>query len=262
MFNIFKSGPLLSDSDRDFQIATFKWLLKYFGGDDFYKNTSLILPTSEFFPAKVGTSQDAAQSIFTQIKKFAGMENWSCTLAQQEQDIDPLVAPTIAIQNAPVSPHGTFQATESDDVVITYNPSLLSKPDQLVATLAHELSHYLTATSPEEPPGGWENWEFVTDITATFLGFGVFMSNSAFTFSQHTSFDSMGWQSSRSGYLSESEHIYALAIFLLLLELPFEKAVSHLKPSLRKVLKNARREIEVEGIIGDLSSVIYKGVTK
>ncbi|MDH4318404.1 MAG: hypothetical protein OEV64_08445 [Desulfobulbaceae bacterium] len=44
----------------------------------------------------------------------------------------------------------------------------------MIATFAHELSHYLIATAPEPPPGGWESWKFATDIGATFLGFGIF----------------------------------------------------------------------------------------
>ena len=72
----------------------------------------------------------------------------------------------------------------------------------MVATFAHELSHYLTATAPEPPPGGWDNWEFATDICASFLGFGIFVANSAFSFNQYTEVDSQGWQSSRGGYLT------------------------------------------------------------
>jgi hypothetical protein len=211
MLSFFKSKPLLSQSDIEFQVATFKWLLKNFGGDDFYKTTKLVLPTKDYFPSKVNSPEGAASETFEAVKKHAGLENWICKLEIQEEDADPVVAPTLAIQNAPTSPYGTFQATEENEVVITYNPALASQPTQLVATFAHELAHYLTATSKEEPPGGWENWEFATDIAATFLGFGVFMANSAFSFSQYTNSDSQGWKSSRNGYLSESEHIYALA---------------------------------------------------
>jgi hypothetical protein len=255
MLSFFKSKPLLSQSDIEFQVATFKWLLKNFGGDDFYKTTDLVLPTKEYFPSKVDSLKDAASETFETVQKHAGLENWTCRLEIQEEDADPIVAPTIAIQNAPTSPHGTFQATEENEVIITYNPSLASQPIQLVATFAHELAHYLTATSKEEPPGGWENWEFATDITATFLGFGVFMSNSAFSFSQFSGTDSQGWKSSRSGYLSESEHIYALAIFIELKGLPVDSAFVHLKPHLRKLLKKAHKELVKSNVIEELKRV-------
>lgn len=255
MFGFFKSKPLLSDQDLEFQIATYKWLLKHFGGDDFYKEAKLILPTREYFPAKVDSEEEAVESTFGMVKKYAGMEEWPCRLEAQEEDVDTLVAPTIAIQNAPTTPLGTFQAKSDDEIVITYNPSIANEPTQLVATFAHELSHYLTGTTPEDPPGGWDNWEFATDITATFLGFGIFMANSAFNFSQFTSAGSQGWHTSGSGYLSESEHIYALAIFLLLKKMPIESASKFLKPNLKKLLKAAVSEINNSNIIQELLSV-------
>mgnify|MGYP000451072419 CR=1 FL=1 len=261
MLSFFKTKPLLSQSDIEFQVATFKWLLKNFGGDEFYKITELVLPTKEYFPSKVDTAEGAASETFEAVKKHAGLEDWRCKLEIQEEDVNPVVAPTIAIQNAPTSPHGTFQATEENEVVITYNPALASQPTQLVATFAHELAHYLTATSKEEPPGGWENWEFATDIAATFLGFGVFMANSAFSFSQYTNSDSQGWKSSRNGYLSESEHIYALAIFNELKGISTEVASGHLKPHLKKLLKKAHKELGNSGIVEELRVVAFVPAT-
>ncbi len=258
MFNLFKSKSLLSQSDIEFQVATFKWLLKNFGGDDFYKTTKLVLPTKEYFPSKVDTPEGAVSETFEAVKKHAGLENWICKLEAQEEDANPIVAPTLAIQNAPTSPHGTFQATEENEVVITYNPALAGQPIQLVATLAHELAHYLTATSQEEPPGGWENWEFATDIAATFMGFGLFMANSAFNFSQYTDTDSQGWKTSRSGYLTESEHIYALALFLKLKGLPDDTAYQYLKPHLKKHIKKAIKEINKSNLIDELKAVEFQ----
>lgn len=255
MLGIFKSKPILSAKDIEFQVATFKWLLKNFGGEDFYDNTRLILPTREFFPSKIENASQAAIETFAAVKKYAGMEEWPCKLEAQEEDVEARVAPTLAIKNAPNNPLGTFQATENNEIVITYNPVLVSNPTQLVATYAHELAHYLTGSCPEEPPGGWDNWEFATDITATFLGFGVFMTNSAFNFRQFTEVDSQGWQSNRSGYLSEAEHIFALAIFLGLKGAPVNSALPHIKPNLRKLLKKAVKEVSDSGLVNELLAV-------
>lgn len=255
MFGMFKSKPVLSKQDTEFQIATFKWLLKNFGGDDFYQHATLVLPTKKYFPSKVETPEKAARETFLAVKKYAGMEEWPCRLKAQEDDIDTRVAPTLTIQNAPQNPLGTFEVKEGDEIVITYNPAIIHNPIQLVATLAHELAHYLTATSPEEPPGGWENWEFATDIAATFLGFGVFMANSAFNFQQFTEVGSQGWKHNRSGYLSESEYIYSLAVFLELKKISVEEVVNHLKPSLRKILKKCIKEISKLQYIEELLAV-------
>ena len=255
MLGFFKPKPLLSEDDREFQIACFKWLLKYFGGDDFYQNTSLVLPTRAYFPSQVQSEEEVALETFKAVKKHANMTDWPCVLERQEVDVDAAVAPTIAIPNTPTNPLGTFQVDDKNKATITYNPSLVGNPTQLVATLAHELAHYLTATAGEAPPGGWENWEFATDIAATFLGFGIFMANSAFNFSQFTNTGSQGWQSNRSGYLSESEHLYALAIFLHLKGESYDRAQDHLKPHLKKLLKKAYKEINSAGFVSELSRI-------
>jgi hypothetical protein len=158
----------------------------------------------------------------------------------------------LLVNNAPTNPLGTFQAHEDNSVTISYNPALTNDPVQLVATFAHELAHYLTATAEEAPPGGWDNWEFATDIAAVFLGFGIFMVNSAFNFRQTSDDQSQGWQSSRNGYLSETEFIYALALFLALQQLPHDAADGYLKPHLRKLLKKAMREIARSGAAEEL----------
>src|SRR5205085_12416082 len=51
--------------------------------------------------------------------------------------------------------------------------SLLAHPGRLIATFAHELAHYLLATAPTSPPCEDDEHEFLTDLTAAYLGFGV-----------------------------------------------------------------------------------------
>jgi len=213
MFSFLKSKPVLSENDRNFQLETYKWLFRNFGAEEFHENTILVLPTREHFPQSVSSQESAAIATFESVKKHAGMEEWECELKKQEENIDPVVAETLVVQNAPQDPQGTFSVGLDDKVVITYDPSIVTNPTNLVATFAHELAHYLTATSEEPPPGGWDNWEFVTDIAAVFMGFGIFLANSAFTFNQYHSDSMQGWQTQRSGYLSEAEYAYALAIF-------------------------------------------------
>lgn len=243
MFNFFKPKPVLTDENLFFQIETYKWLMKNFGGDAFYKETSLILPTREFFPTQISSPKEAALETFLQIKKYSGMSEWPCELIEQEPDIEIQVASTVAIQNVPATPHGTF-SSDNESVKISYNPNLTNNPSQLVATLSHELAHYLTATAAEPPPGGWDNWEFATDLAAVFLGFGIFLANSAFSFQQYIDFESQGWSYQRSGYLSEKELIFALAIFCKLKGIENNAPAKYLKPNLKKILTNSYRQLE------------------
>ncbi len=257
MWNPFGRRSVLSEEDLQFQIESYRWLLTHFGGDDFYKKAVLVLPTKEFFPAVVNSKDEAVRATFEQVKKYAGMSEWPCKLEAQEEDPTLVVAPTVVLQNVESNPLGTFSANEKNEVVITYNPKLSSDPTQMVATFAHELSHYLTGSSPEPPPGGWDNWEFATDICAAFLGFGIFTANAAFNFQQYTNVDSHGWQTSGGGYLSEAEHSYALAIFLKLKGISCDSAFPFCDQSVRRFLKKACSELDESQYIHELRGVEY-----
>ncbi len=257
MWNPFKYKSLLSNEDQYFQVECYKWLLTHFGGDAFYKEAQLILPTKEFFPIEVDSSESAAQSTFNQVKHHAGLEEWPCKLQEQDEDQNIHVAPTVVLQNTEQNPLGTFSQNENNEIVITYNPKIVSNPTEMVATFAHELSHYLTGTASEPPPGGWENWEFATDIGATFLGFGVFLANSTFNFQQYTDSDSQGWAVTGGGYLSESEHSYALAIFILLKDISPHLVYPHCNNSIKACLKKALKELESTEVIEHLRKIEY-----
>jgi hypothetical protein len=248
MFGIFKSKPLLEPDFVDWQFQCFEWLLRNTGGmKAWQEGTKLIKPTEEFFPNGGNTQSELAESIFRQVKQHSGMSDWPCRLQVQEADSSFIVAPMVVLQGAPSSPLGTFTCdSEKEEVIITYNPDSVSNPMSLIATFAHELAHYLTATFEEEPPGGWENWEYATDVAATFLGFGIFSANSHFNYSQLNSDNGeggSGWQTSRQGYLSEPELLNAHAIFSCLMDLPVTESIPHLKSSLRGSFKQAYKDV-------------------
>lgn len=257
MWNPFRSRPLLSEENELFQVETYKWLLTHFGGAHFYENTQLTLPTEEYFPSKVSSAEEAALHTFEQVKNYSGLEKWPCKLKLQEEDANLVVGETLIVQNTEHNPHGTFSINDNKEVVITYNPKLTSSPVQMVATFAHELAHYLTSTAPEPPPGGWDNWEFATDIAGSFLGFGVFLANSVFNFSQYSSGGTIGWQTTGGGYLSEAEHSYSLAIFLMLKGISPDTVYSHCDGNIKSLLKKALNELQNKPYIGDLRKVKY-----
>jgi len=257
MWNPFKTKPLLSANDREFQLDCFEWLLKYFGGPTFYDGANLILPTDNYFPNQVTSNQDAAYATFQQVLEHAGLSDWPVTLEAQQEDVSSVVSPTVVIQNADASPAGTFKIDENNKVTITYNPGIVSDPMKMVAVFSHELAHYLTATAPEPPPGGWDNWEFTTDTCAIFMGFGIFQANSAFNFHQYASVDSFGWRTSGVGYLSPQERCFALALFLKLKNISPSAAFPYCDKNVKTYLKHAITELESSDIVEGLKKVRY-----
>jgi len=140
---------------------------------------------------------------------------------------------------------GTFSVSE-DTVRITYEPTLLADPECLIATFAHELAHYLLATAPSAPPCAEDEHEYLTDLTAVHLGFGVFMANSVFDFQQFGDSVMQGWHSKRTGYLPEQDMVFATALFIAAKELDPAPGYQCLKPHLGKMLRRALRDLAAD----------------
>lgn len=81
------------------------------------------------------------------------------------------------------------------------------------------------------------------DLTAVYLGFGVFLANSRFDFSVLRDGQMEGWRMSHSGYLPEADLIFALALFIKGHDLDAAPARACLKPHLAKMLGRALRDI-------------------
>lgn len=254
MSNPIKNMPLLDEEDHRFLMDTYTWLLRNFGGDIFYRQTSLILPTNAFFPELFDSREVTAETVFHYVQKYAGMKEWPCQLKALT---DEPALKTTSSNTITQTPLGTFSAKESGKAIITYNPSLLLRPTQLVATFAHELAHYLTGGCTEPPPGGWENWEAVTDITTVFMGFGVFMTNSVFTFRECTDGESYGCCSSHSGYVSEEMLAFALGIFVKLKEIKPYTLYRYLEPAIKSLVVKSLNELNDSQDFSDLLTVKY-----
>ena len=254
MRNPFSKSKLLNEEDEYFQIECFRWLLKHFGGDAFYKESVLALPTSEYFPQTVDSKESAAEATFRQVLKYAGMEAWPVELVEQKKDQNQLAGENPLDQHPGQAPGSESPGNENPKLKLLYRSEIASDPLKMVATFAHTVSRYLTADAPEPPPGGWENREFATDIAATFIGFGVFQANSAVTMHRNCC---GGWRSSRAGYLTEAEHSYALALYLRLKSIEPSVALPHCGRNVTSNLKKALKELDSSDVVDDLRAVDF-----
>jgi len=243
MLGWFRRDALLECELAQWQFDCFGWLLRHTGGFDALRRRPLVQPTPRFFPERGLQGHALAEAVFARVRGYAGMADWPCELQVQVADPNPVVAPALLVKNSPLSPAGTFRATEGG-ALITYHPNRMGDPMSLVATFAHELAHYRTAGCPEPPPGGWEVWEHATDLAAVFLGFGLFLANSRFRFSQFSDGQTMGWQWRQQGYVSEPEILHMHAIRCVLLGTPVRETLDHLKPALRGIYKRVQRDVE------------------
>jgi hypothetical protein len=238
-------GPRLpvDDDELEFQLATSQWLEREFGAAG---DSPLVLPTPEYFPSvRAAGTRAGVRELFDDVRRAAGMADWRCELTAGAGD-RPVEAGNAHLlrHEGPAAPCGTFRIAEDDagrHANISYNPDMAHDQAALTATFAHELGHYLMATSRGVPPGGWDLHELHTDLAAVYLGFGVFLANSARHFAQYLSAGTMGWSSRMQGYLSEGALVTALAIFQRLAGRDPLEPEPWLKDYLRKDLRRAAR---------------------
>ena len=243
MISLFGPKLPIGAEELEWQLATFKWLGLEFGepGGD------LVLPTAQFFPPSSRKGHGRIEDLFAAVKAAAGLADWPCELRAGAGERPSHVGLGLLLRHEGAPPPcGTF-AIEAEDgsqsVVITYNPSLTDDTTALIATFAHELGHYLMSSARTAPPGGWELHELHTDLAAIWLGFGLFLANSARSFSQYQSAGDMGWSSRTQGYLGEGALVTALAIFQILGGRDPLAAELWLKPYLRTDLRKAARAL-------------------
>jgi hypothetical protein len=243
-------GPrtFLDTDDEEWQIETWRWFFGQFGGLSDLKHSPLVLPTRQFFPPTEKTGHARAQHIFDCVKRLARMPDWPCRLIAQPRRPELLVNDIAALKPITHSPAGTF-GYDGNDVVITYEPSSIDDPGQLIATFAHELAHYLLLRWRDEVPGGKDLHEFTTDLLTVYMGFGVFGASAAFNFSS----DSCGWRWSRHGYLSQRAWVLALAIFLKLRNEASETVKPFLKQHLLSELNDAMKYLDRHAIMAQVN---------
>lgn len=242
MFGLFSGNRTIVDEDQEAWIREQSdWLDTHVGFPA--EPMPLITPTEAFFSRPPETGHARALHVFQDIKRLMDVADWPCDLEPQEDDIDPHLDELMLVQNAPQAPLGTFRVTASDAprIVITYSPRSLGDMQSLIATLAHELSHYLLAACTAPRLGTEEEEEPLTDLLAIKSGFGLFLANSSFTFSQYSGTGSQGWRTSAQGYLTERETVFALMLFLHQNGHDLNVAEPYLKPHLYKLLRKADR---------------------
>jgi hypothetical protein len=208
MLSRTRPKPFLDDARREWQFDSFVWLLRNGGGYPKFESTALVLPVAAHFPATGMRGNAAASAVFRHVRDHAGMADWPCA-------VEP-----VTCAPRPVTPAGI--------PVIRYELAD-GEPMALVPNFARSLAAFFVETFEEPPPGGVALIEPAIDLATVFMGFGVFLANSAFEKAQYD--------------LNEGELVHALAIFCQLRKMDTEAVEPHLNAHLRKYLRLAARDL-------------------
>jgi len=102
---------------------------------------------------------------------------------------------------------------------------------------------HLLKEASQPPPGGIEYAVEASEVLAVFMGFGVLFSNSAYTFRGGCG-SCYNASANRQASLSESEILFALAVFCHLKKIDTKSATQGLKKHLKSSFAIARRQVE------------------
>ncbi len=242
-------GRKLVDRDIvEWQFDGFEWLIDNYSTGAGLPDSKLFLPTPDDFPSNENYSTQA-DHIFHLVKFQCGFNDGDIfDLLPQSGRPESSLGGLAMVETTGETACGTYQLIPAKygkpREIIKYDAGLENKPAQLVATFAHELSHALHNRSRQPLDVEPVLYELFTDLTAIYLGYGVFLSNTRFEFSQFTNADTQGWQAQGAGYLPEADMVFATALFMKIKHMPMEIATPHLKPRLQKMLKKAFRQLD------------------
>jgi hypothetical protein len=242
---LFRREPLLDAESVQWLIDTYGWALRNFDAAVFRDHSVLVQPNDRFFPGRVDSVEGMASLICERVKGYAGIAHWPTRLLDgrqcQLEDNPRLRLPGPLRSGTAVVAE---QVAEAERLPVLYDPALINNPEAMIASFAHTFAHYLGALATEPPPGGEENWPHITEVLATFLGFGLPLANSAFNVRIPRCGSCAPAPVDRQSFLSQHDMTYALAIFCTLKGIPDREVLPHLKGSLRGFYRRARKEVE------------------
>lgn len=261
--NFLRTKPLIDENSADFIFTTVAWILQNFDHEEFFNRTRLIAPSNKYFPGLVTSVDEKAQNIFQHTLRHAGLRHWPFVLRSMiEYDNNDAcqVQPVPQDELALIHRNSFPQASNTDEgadaygmqvpVIITpqplfvfYNPQQTLKPEDLSASYAHVIAQHLIIQSQQQPPGGNQFFAEASEVLASMMGFGVLLSNSAYTFRGGcgSCYNAMA---NRQPALTEPDSVFALALFCRLKGISYRDATMHLKKYLRSSYKQAVKQVD------------------
>lgn len=242
----------VSEQNRLWLEDAFGLLLDFFG-QDLTRQRKVLIPHYDDFPIAYNGTEESTYETMKIIATQMEVPFESIELTFYDEGIHSL---------STGSPFGSGIFLKSDDAdkssaglywgqtaygryEVWLNRNKLAEPENLVATLAHEIAH-IKLLGEERMD---ENDEHLTDLTTVIFGLGIFNANAAFqTF---TKVDSYGWQS--QGYLSQPQWGYALALFAHLRGEESPAWIKHLTPNVKADFLQGQR------FIAENPSLVFNG---
>jgi len=198
------------------------------------------LPTKEYFDWTFTGSESDADFVLKQVGRYCRIITEGINLEFYSEESIELDRGLITQKEEGAGSAGMYVQDEGQFSILI-EVQQLKKPLSLIATIAHELSHFILMGQRNIELEGVEN-EWLTDLLAIANGFGIFIGNTAFEFNQWQSGDGWGgWQSSMQGYLPQQITAHAMAIIEMKKSSEVPDWTSHLKTDFKTDFEQSMR---------------------
>lgn len=245
MFGFLGKSRLVDKHTAAWTVDRFGWILETYGPDKPVSNTELVLPTAEFFPSS-GCPETGIEEIFRNVARHAGVADWSFEIDAVDDNTARPVGSALLLQ--PLTQASPVQANDNAEDPqswpISYPARFATSPAPLIACFAHQIAWHLLHQTDWPEAFGPDEVGGLCDLVTVYLGFGVFLSNSAYEFEGYSLGLESGWVSERQGSLSEVSILFATALFLRLQNGKPDIVRDHLKPKLRGHFDKAIQQVD------------------
>lgn len=206
MFNWFKPQCPVDRCAKQWIENRLQWLSEQFGRDTFTRR-AVILPTTDFFPDPIDGTERSIRNLLDQVCRFMDVNPQRVTL-ELFTNKNQLWLVNDAGKYLPTGAAGLYEG-QIGKTVIHIETSETTNLSGLVGTMAHELAHLRLMGEGRVTGDEYDN-ELLTDLTAVFLGFGIFLGNSPRNWdSQYSNWP--GTELKRPEYMTLPMFAYALA---------------------------------------------------
>ncbi len=206
MFGWFKARCPVDVAAKQWIENRLHWLSDQFGRHTFTRR-AVILPTNEFFPDPMDGTEASVRNLLDQVCRY--------------MEVDPRLVALEIFTNTnelwlvnddgkylPTGAAGLYEQRVGKTIIHIETSELMNLPG-LVGTMAHELAHLRLIGEGRVTGHEFDN-ELLTDLTAVFHGFGIFLGNSPRNWdSQYSRWP--GTELKRPEYMTLPMFAYALA---------------------------------------------------
>jgi hypothetical protein len=172
MFGWFKPTCPCDPEAKRWVENRLRWLTKQFGLHILLERP-IILPTDEFFPDPYDGSPKAVHMMFHRVCGYMEVNPDRVEMQLYDDQTPGAIASMFGGFAA-----GTWQGGDGPwrKGVIRIERSAIQRPADLIGTMAHELAHQRLLGEGRADADAFDN-ELLTDLTAVYHGFGVFLAN-------------------------------------------------------------------------------------